>query len=112
MMTDEMLISALTGPASSVLLLAGIGIAFGRFFTNTVVPATKHWVDKHLDQVDRLIAENAANREAWLDQMRDCKDQGERIEKKVGGLYSRHEALQLRIDQSLITRPTDQGVQP
>ena len=109
-MTDEMIISALTGPASSGLLLAGIGLASAKFFTNTLVPATKGWVDRHLAQVDALIADNAANREAWLEQMRDCKDQGDRIERKVGGLYARHESLQMRLDNALVNRPTDNGM--
>ena len=56
-MTDQMIISALTGPTSSLLLLVGIGMAGWKFFSNTVVPATKNWVDKHLERLPIFLGQ-------------------------------------------------------
>jgi hypothetical protein len=67
--------------------------ALWRFFHTTVVPAVSRWVDAHLAQVDRLIEEHGKDREAWLKSMSDCREQGERIERKVGGLYGRLDSI-------------------
>jgi hypothetical protein len=93
---DDATLSMLTGPTSSLLLLLGMGLGLWRFTTRTVVPALKRWVDKHLAQVDNLLEQHAADREAWLASMRDCHarsdamtQQLDRIDRRVGGLYSR-----------------------
>jgi len=88
-MNEQAWLSLATGPTSSLLLLLTIGLALWRFLQNTIIPACTRWVDSHLAQVDRLIDEHGKDREAWLESMRDCKEQGERIERKVGGLYAR-----------------------
>ena len=86
------LLSMLTGPTSSLVLLLGMLVAVWR----TLVPAVKAWVDKHLTQVDSLLEQHEKDREAWLQSMRECHDRNdillgnlERIERKVGGLYAR-----------------------
>lgn len=95
-MDDASLVSLLTGPFSSLLLLAGMGLGAVRFFSGTVVPAVSRWVDQHLTQNAEMIAEHRADREAWLAQVRECHEQGLRIEKKIGGLYARLDSLQGR----------------
>jgi len=94
---DEMtLIQLATGPTSSLILLCGIGLALWRVATQRVAPAAARWVDSHLAQVDSLIVEHSKDREAWLKDMATCRDQHkdlhvtlERVERKIGGLYSR-----------------------
>ena len=90
---DDATISLLTGPTSSLLLLLGMGLGLWRFGTQTVVPAMRGWVDKHLAQVDDLLAQHAQDRETWLASMQDCHARAERmgaqldtIERKVGAL--------------------------
>jgi hypothetical protein len=90
------LVSMLTGPTSSLVLLLGMLVAVWRVATQSVLPAVKAWVDKHLTQVDDLLEQHAADREAWLASMRDCHERSdalmgqlERIDRRVGGLYSR-----------------------
>ena len=114
-MTEQMLISALTGPTSSLLLLVGIGMAGWKFFSNTIVPAAKTWVDKHLEQVDAILEQHEKDRDAWLTSMQDCHKRSdqlsseiETVSRKVGGLYARHESLQARLDTAL-TKPIDNG---
>jgi ubiquinone biosynthesis protein UbiJ len=93
-MDDASIVSLLTGPFSSLLLLAGMGLGAVRFFSGTVVPAVSRWVDQHLTQNATMIAEHRADREAWLLQVKECADQGARIERKVNGLYKRLDSLQ------------------
>jgi hypothetical protein len=95
-MDDASIVSLLTGPFSSLLLLAGMGLGAVRFFSGTVVPAVSRWVDQHLTQNATMIAEHRADREAWLLQVKECAEQGNRIEKKIGGLYARLDSLQGR----------------
>jgi len=111
---DDATLSLLTGPTSSLLLLLGMGLGLWRFGTQTVVPAVRAWVDKHLAQVDDLLAQHALDREAWLASMQDCHARADRnaaqldtIERKVGGLYARHEALAGKIDALAVV---DNGV--
>lgn len=112
---DEATLSLLTGPTSSLLLLLGMGLGLWRFTTQTVLPAAKIWVDRHLDQVDDLLKQHEADRSAWLESMQDCHKRSEQagaqlstIERKVGGLYARHESLQSRLDAALV-KPIDNG---
>tara|TARA_R100000773_G_scaffold38976_1_gene34244 strand:- start:1370 stop:1666 length:297 start_codon:yes stop_codon:yes gene_type:complete len=95
-MDDASIVSLLTGPFSSLLLLAGMGLGAVRFFSGTVVPAVTRWVDQALTQNATMIEEHRADREAWLTQVRECTEQGNRIEKKIGGLYARLDSLQGR----------------
>jgi hypothetical protein len=102
---DEATLSLLTGPTSSLLLLLGMGLGLWRFTTQTVLPAAKIWVDRHLDQVDELLKQHEADRTAWLESMQDCHKRSDvlgtqldTIERKVGGLYKRHEALVAKLD--------------
>lgn len=90
------MVSMLTGPTSSLVLLLGIIVAVWRVFTQSVLPSLKAWVDKHLTQVDDLLEQHAQDREAWLQSMRDCHERSdtmlgqlERIDRRVGGLYAR-----------------------
>tara|TARA_S200002703_G_scaffold148130_1_gene144527 strand:- start:47 stop:337 length:291 start_codon:yes stop_codon:yes gene_type:complete len=92
-MDDNTLLTLATGPTSSLILLLGMGLAGWRFMTQTIVPAASRWVDSHLAQVDRLIDEHAKDRDAWLTTMRAAQEQQDRIERKVGGLYGRLDAL-------------------
>jgi len=99
-MDEATLLTLATGPTSSLILLLGIGLGLWRVASQKVAPAAARWVDSHLAQVDALIAENRANREAWLESMRDFHAQGQRIEaqvevvgRKVGGLYGRIDQL-------------------
>ena len=59
---DLELVSLLTGPASSVVLLVGIVWYAARFVKETVVPAGSALVVKHLAQVDAVIARFEADR--------------------------------------------------
>ena len=88
-MEDHALLTLLTGPFSSLVLLFGIFLGLWRFFRNTVVPSAAKWVEAHLSQVDRLIDEHGKDREAWLTSMKECHEGLDRIERKVGGLYGR-----------------------
>jgi hypothetical protein len=107
------LLSMLTGPTSSLILLLTILYAVWKAVTQSIIPAVKAWVDKHLAQVDDLLESHGKDRDAWLKSMSDCSDQNkqlqgtlERVERKVGGLYARHEALQTRLDVVLSHSPT------
>ena len=80
MEADMSVVSLLTGPFSSLLLLAGMGLGAVKFFSGTVVPAVSRWVDAHLKQVDSLIVEHGKDRDAWLDQISECRQQHKRIE--------------------------------
>ena len=92
-MDDGTLLTLATGPTSSLILLLGMALGLWRFLQNQVIPAAARWVDLHLAQVDRLIDEHGKDREAWLQSMKDCREQSDRIERKVGGLYGRIDAL-------------------
>jgi hypothetical protein len=70
-----------------------MGVGLWRFFSQSVVPSAGRWVDSHLAQVDRLIDEHAKDRDAWLTEMRDCRETSARIERKIGGLYGRLDTL-------------------
>tara|TARA_R110000824_G_scaffold360000_2_gene547678 strand:- start:2154 stop:2465 length:312 start_codon:yes stop_codon:yes gene_type:complete len=90
------LLSMLTGPTSSLVLLLSILWAVWKAVTQSVIPAVKVWVDKHLTQVDQLLESHGNDRDAWLESMRseNARHQEitaslDRIERKVGGLYSR-----------------------
>ena len=102
---DEATLSLLTGPTSSLLLLLGMGLGLWRFTTQTVLPAAKIWVDRHLDQVDKLLDQHEADRLAYLQGLQDCQERSDQfraqldtVERKVGGLYGRHEALIAKLD--------------
>lgn len=102
---DEATLSLLTGPTSSLLLLLGMGLGLWRFTTQTVLPAAKIWVDRHLDQVDKLLEQHEADRLAYLQGLQECQERSDKfcaqldtVERKVGGLYGRHEALVAKLD--------------
>tara|TARA_R110002012_G_C11589462_1_gene606103 strand:- start:969 stop:1277 length:309 start_codon:yes stop_codon:yes gene_type:complete len=89
------LLSMLTGPTSSLVLLLSILWAVWRA-VQKMIPVAQGWVSQHLNQVDSLLGQHQADREAWLESMRDetARHQSvmgslDRIERKVGGLYSR-----------------------
>lgn len=92
-MDESTLLTLATGPTSSLILLLGMGLAGWRFVTQQLVPAASRWVDSHLAQVDRLIDEHAADRNAWLAEMQECRETSTRIERKIGGLYGRIDAI-------------------
>ena len=87
MEADMSVVSLLTGPFSSLLLLAGMGLGAVKFFSGTVVPAVTRWVDAHLKQVDSLIEEHGKDREAWLEQISECREQGKRMEDTLSGIH-------------------------
>ena len=92
-MDESTLLTLATGPTSSLVLLLGMGLAGWRFMTQTIVPSASRWVDSHLAQVDRLIDEHAADRNAWLAEMQECRETSARIERKVGGLYGKLDSM-------------------
>ena len=92
-MDESTLLTLATGPTSSLILLLGMGLGLYRFFVHTIVPAVKAYVERHLASVDRMLDEHAKDREAWLATMTQTKEQQDRIERKVGGLYARIDAL-------------------
>ena len=103
-MDEATLLTLATGPTSSLILMLGGTLAVWRFVTNHIVPAGKAAVEAHiaqvqrsLEQVDTLIVEHGKDREAWLTSMKDCRDQGDRIERRIGGLYGRLDQLSERI---------------
>ena len=98
-MDESTLLTLATGPTSSLVLLLGMGLAGWRFMTQTIVPSASRWVDSHLAQVDRLIDEHAADRNAWLTEMQECRETSARIERRVGGLYGKIEQLSNRPHQ-------------
>ena len=93
MMDESTLLTLATGPTSSLILLLGMGLAGWRFVPQPLVPAASRWVDSHLAQVDRLIDEHAADRNAWLSEMQECRETSARIERKVGGLYGKLDSM-------------------
>ena len=93
MMDESTLLTLATGPTSSLILLLGMGLAGWRFVTQTLVPAASRWVDSHLAQVDRLIDEHAADRNAWLSEMPECRETSARIERKGGGVYGKLDSM-------------------
>lgn len=107
--------SLLTGPTSALILLLGMGLGLWRFLTNTGVPAVRAWVSQHLNQVDELLSQHQADREAWLSSMQNCHERAttlssdiDSVSRKVSGLYARHEALQNRLD-IVLSKPIDNG---
>jgi len=92
-MDESTLLTLATGPTSSLILLLGMGLAGWRFMTQTVVPAASRWVDSHLAQVDRLIDEHAADRNAWLAEMQECRETSTRIERKIGAVFGRLDSI-------------------
>ena len=89
------LLSMLTGPTSSLVLLLSILWAVWRA-VQRMIPVAQGWVSQHLNQVDSLLGQHQADREAWLESMRDENARHQeitasldRLERKVGGLYSR-----------------------
>ena len=92
-MDDNTFLTLATGPTSSLILLLGMGLGLYRFFVHTIVPAVKAYVERHLASVDRMLDEHAKDREAWLATMTQTKEHQDRIERKVGGLYARIDAL-------------------
>lgn len=90
------LLSMLTGPTSSLVLLLVILYAVWKAITQSVIPAAKAWIDRHLQQIDSLLESHGRDRDAWLESMRDENARHQeitasldRLERKVGGLYSR-----------------------
>jgi hypothetical protein len=92
-MDDSTLLTLAPGPTSSLILLLGMGLGLYRFFVHMIVPAVKAYVERHLASVDRMLDEHAKDREAWLSTMSKAQEQQDRIERKVGGLYARFDAL-------------------
>ena len=88
-MEDLEILQLVTGPTSSLILLLGGILATGRFMKNVVVPNVTRWIDAHLTQVDSLIEEHGKDREAWLSSMRECHDQGKRIEQRLDDIQER-----------------------
>ncbi len=88
-MEDTTLLQLVTGPTSSlILLLAGLGAAW-RFFHQTIVPTAKAAVESHLEHVDKIIDEHAQDRAAWLESMRECKDQHRETIRKLDEIADR-----------------------
>jgi len=92
-MDDLTLLQLATGPTSSLILLLGLTGGVWRLTTNTIIPAASRWIDVHLANTEALIESHNRDREAWLESMTACREQGDRIERKVGGLYGRVDAL-------------------
>lgn len=95
-MDEQAWLSLATGPTSSLILMLGGTLALWRFVTQHIVPAGKAAVEAHiaqvqrsLEQVDTLIVEHGKDREAWLTSMRDCRDQGDRIERKIDLMHAK-----------------------
>ncbi len=89
-MDDMSLISLATGPFSSLVLLSGMGLGAWRFFSTTVVPHVTRWVDEQQAQSAELLRQHEEDREAWLQSMRECHDQGQQILRKlddISGLF-------------------------
>tara|TARA_R100000655_G_scaffold20981_2_gene43132 strand:+ start:633 stop:923 length:291 start_codon:yes stop_codon:yes gene_type:complete len=93
-MDDMTLLQLATGPTSSLILLLGLCLGVWRLATNTIIPAVSRWVDVHLSNTEALIESHNRDREAWLESMTACREQGDRIERKVGALFGRLDALQ------------------
>lgn len=95
-MDEQAWLSLATGPTSSLILMLGGTLALWRFVTQHIVPAGKAAIEAHiaqvqrsLEQVDTLIVEHGKDREAWLTSMRDCRDQGDRIERKIDLMHAK-----------------------
>ena len=70
-MDDVALLQLATGPTSSLILLLGLCLG-----------------------TEALIESHNRDRDAWLESMTACREQGDRIERKVGALFGRLDALQ------------------
>ena len=122
MSTIEGLAPYLAGPGAAVLVLVGVVLAVYRLVVQYLMPAAKAVVDRHMSELekanarheeavakhmshigemgqryDRLAnmhAEQHANiLQAVASMHTDIGDRSERIERKLGGLYSRFEAM-------------------
>ena len=82
-MDDMSLISLATGPFSSLVLLSGMGLGAWRFVTTTVVPLVTRWVDEQQAQSAKLLRQHEADRDAWLQSMQECHEQGQQILRKL-----------------------------
>lgn len=88
-MDDMSIASLLTGPFSSLILLSGMGLGGWRFFSTVVVPSVSRWVDEQQAQSAELLRQHEADRDAWLSSMRECHDQGRRIEARLDDIHAR-----------------------
>ncbi len=88
-MDDMSLISLATGPFSSLVLLSGMGLGAWRFFSTTVVPHVTRWVDEQQTQSAELLRQHEADREAWLQSMKECREQGMMILEKLDDISGR-----------------------
>jgi len=94
------LLSMLTGPTSSLVILVIMLYGAWKMTTQTLLPKMSSWVDKHLSQVDDLLAQHTADREAWLVSMAECSKQQQemqgtlqRVEREVGGIRTQLNTL-------------------
>lgn len=88
-MDDMSLVSLLTGPFSSLVLLSGMGLGAWRFFSTVVVPNVTRWVDEQQAQSREMLAQHEADRVAWLESMQECHEQGRAILRKIDDLSDR-----------------------
>ena len=65
MIADPTILQYLTGPAGTVVVLAAVLLVSVRILESRVLPALGRLVDRHFDQIDRLIASHDEDRRAW-----------------------------------------------
>lgn len=63
----------LTGPASSVVLMASILYSIYRLVDRKVIPAAERFVDRHLSQVDKIVSSHDEDRQVWADGLQALK---------------------------------------
>jgi len=85
-MTESEIIPLVTGPASALGICLLIGTGVYRLAANSLAPMLKAAIDRHLDSVDQMAKSHNAEHMRIIE---TC----ERIERKVGGLYARVEAV-------------------
>lgn len=85
-MTESEIIPLVTGPASALGICLLIGLGVYRIVGNSLIPMFQRAIDRHLDSVDSMAKAHNAEHMRIIE---TC----ERIERKVGGLYARVEAV-------------------
>jgi hypothetical protein len=88
-MDDMSLISLATGPFSSLVLLTGMGLGVWRFSSTVIVPNVIRWIDEQQAQSAELLRQHEADREAWLQSMKECREQGMLILEKLDDISGR-----------------------
>lgn len=63
----------LTGPAGALVVMAGVLIGIYRIVDTRIIPAAERFVDRHLQQVDKIVSSHDEDRKVWADGLQALK---------------------------------------